>query len=164
MPETIVISTLNASSELGKLMSNAMLAQRISSINSITSLTEKFEECSVDDVKAIVGSDSRIGSQFLNPSPGFGGSCFEKDILSLVHILYENGELLSAQYWQAVLDMNTHQKLRLAQMISKDLKDKKKVCIFGFSFKKNTSDTRLSQSAFIINYLSQNFKVSVHDP
>ena len=99
MPNTKVISTRNASSELGKLMSNAMLAQRISSINSITSLTEKFEECSVDDVKKIVSSDSRIGSKYLNPSPAFGGSCFEKDLLSLVYILHDNGEEQSAQYW-----------------------------------------------------------------
>ena len=77
-------------------MSNAMLAQRISSINSITSLTEKFEECSVDDVKKIVSSDSRIGSKYLGPSPAFGGSCFEKDLLSLVYILHDNGEEQSA--------------------------------------------------------------------
>jgi UDPglucose 6-dehydrogenase len=108
MPETNVISTRNASSELGKLMSNAMLAQRISSMNSISALTEKFEECSIDEVKQIVASDSRIGSKYLNASPAFGGSCFEKDLLSLVHILHDNGEEQSAQYWQGVLDMNQH--------------------------------------------------------
>jgi UDPglucose 6-dehydrogenase len=110
MPETLVINTRNASAELGKLMSNAMLAQRISSINSITALTEKFEECSIDEVREIISSDSRIGPKYLNPSPGFGGSCFEKDVLSLVYILHSNGEEMSAHYWQNVLDINIYQK------------------------------------------------------
>lgn len=105
-----VIHTLNASSEMGKLMSNAMLAQRISSINSLTSLTEKLDDCSIQDIKQIVSSDSRIGSKYLNCSPGFGGSCFEKDLLSLIHILDSNGEHVPAQYWQSVLDMNQYQK------------------------------------------------------
>ena len=87
-----IINTKAASAELGKLMSNAMLAQRISSINSITALTEKTADCEVGDVQAIVSSDSRIGSKYLSPSPGFGGSCFDKDLLSLIHILDCNGE------------------------------------------------------------------------
>lgn len=87
-----VINTRNASAELGKLMANAMLAQRISSINSITPLTEKFSDCCINEVASIVKSDSRIGEKYLSPSPGFGGSCFDKDIKSLIHILDNNGE------------------------------------------------------------------------
>lgn len=89
-------------------MSNAMLAQRISSINSITSLTEKFDDCCVQEVKKIVQADSRIGDKYLNASPGFGGSCFEKDILSLVHILDSNGETEAAEYWLGVLKINSY--------------------------------------------------------
>ena len=101
-----IINARNASAELGKLMSNAMLAQRISSINSITSLTEKFENCDIMEVKDIVQSDPRIGSKYLSPSPGFGGSCFEKDLLSFIHILDVNGETTAAKYWQGVLEIN----------------------------------------------------------
>lgn len=105
-----VINTKQASSELGKLMSNAMLAQRISSINSISALSEKFESCDIDEVKQIVQADSRIGDKYLSAGPGFGGSCFEKDLLSLIHILDSNGEHQAALYWQSVLDMNNYQK------------------------------------------------------
>ena len=77
---------------MGKLLSNAMLAQRISSMNSLTSLTEKTDDCSISEIIEIVSQDSRIGKKYLNPSPGFGGSCFEKDLLSLIHILDSNGE------------------------------------------------------------------------
>jgi UDPglucose 6-dehydrogenase len=103
-----IINTRNASAELGKLMANAMLAQRISSINSITPLTEKFPECCINEVASIVKADSRIGDKYLSPSPGFGGSCFDKDIKSLIHILDMNGETQSALYWQSVLNMNQH--------------------------------------------------------
>jgi UDPglucose 6-dehydrogenase len=84
---------------MGKLMANAMLAQRISSINSLTSLTEKLEDCDISDVKAIIQSDSRIGAKYLQPGPGFGGSCFDKDLLSLIHILDSNDEHEAAKYW-----------------------------------------------------------------
>ena len=151
-----IINTRAASAELGKLMSNAMLAQRISSINSITGLTEKTQGCEISDVQAIVSSDSRIGSKYLQPSPGFGGSCFEKDLLSLIHILDCNGEHQAALYWQSVLDMNTYQKHRLAKLVAQDLAKQIRqqqssnsaaaptVSIFGFAYKKNTSDTRMS--------------------
>ena len=109
----------------------------------------------------------------MNPSPGFGGSCFEKDLLSLIHILDSNGETQPALFWKSVLDINQYQKLRLSKMIATNLRrdaqnknDRLKVCIFGFSYKKNTSDTRLSQSAFMVDYLAkyENIEVRVHDP
>jgi UDPglucose 6-dehydrogenase len=84
------------------------LAQRISSINSLTGLTEKINNCSIAEVKQIVQSDQRIGDSFLNYGPGFGGSCFDKDLKSLIFILDQNGEKVSAQYWQGVLDVNNY--------------------------------------------------------
>lgn len=103
-------------------MSNAMLAQRISSINSISALSEKVENCDLSEVQKIVQADSRIGDKYLSAGPGFGGSCFEKDLLSLVHILDSNGERQAAMYWQSVLDMNNYQKQRLARMVADDIK------------------------------------------
>lgn len=102
-----------ASSELGKLFANAMLAQRISSINSMTELSEVVG-ASVQDLAKIVGSDKRIGSAYLNSSPGFGGSCFDKDLLSLIYILEYNGSHEAAEYWSHVLKMNDYQKKRLS--------------------------------------------------
>lgn len=91
---------------MGKLMSNAMLAQRISSMNSITELTESIPHCSIESVRQIVGSDPRIGNQYLLSSVGFGGSCFKKDLQSLVYILASRGFAESATYWQGVLNIN----------------------------------------------------------
>ena len=113
-----------------------MLAQRISSINSVTRLLENTANCDVGEVKAIVGSDSRIGEKYLNASPGFGGSCFEKDLLSLVAILAPV-DMVAARYWQSVLDMNQAQKRRLADLVTTG-----PVAVFGFSYKANTGDTR----------------------
>lgn len=96
------------SSELGKLMSNAMLAQRISSMNSVTELCEVTPGCDVSSVKAIVQADDRIGGKYLQCSLGFGGSCFEKDLQSLIYILHSNSMVASAVYWQGVLDLNLH--------------------------------------------------------
>ena len=96
------------SSELGKLMSNAMLAQRISSMNSVTELCETTPGRDVSSVKAIVQADDRIGGKYLQCSLGFGGSCFEKDLQSLIYILHSNNMVSSAVYWQGVLDLNLH--------------------------------------------------------
>lgn len=103
-----LLHTHTSSSELGKLFSNAMLAQRISSINSLSSLCEQTEGASIQDLKNIAGSDQRIGNAFLNASPGFGGSCFEKDIMSLVYILESRGLQVEADYWKHVLKINDH--------------------------------------------------------
>lgn len=133
-----------------------MLAQRISSINSITPLTEKFESCSTTEVQDIVKADKRIGDKYLSPSPGFGGSCFEKDLWSFVYILDQNGEHEAAEYWNGVVKINQYQKKRLANLVANDLKKENtigtgtpnptvmKVAIMGFAYKKNTADTRMS--------------------
>ena len=130
-------------------MSNAMLAQRISSINSITSLAESSAFCQTSEVQAILKSDPRIGDKYLSPSPGFGGSCFEKDLLSFIYILDQNGEREAAEYWNGVLKINQHQKQRLGKLVVQDLSRIKsdtslKVALFGFAYKKNTGDTRMS--------------------
>lgn len=163
-----------ASSEMGKLMSNAMLAQRISSMNSITELAEQVPLCSVSSVKEIVGSDPRIGSQYLQSSVGFGGSCFKKDLQSLVYILASRGFVESATYWQGVLDINEWQKLRLARLIVKTELEfsfksskgrQKRVAVLGFSYKKNTSDTRDTAAVAVIEHLvSAGLHVIVSDP
>eukprot|EP00347_Sterkiella_histriomuscorum_P009440 403341205 len=164
--QTSFIHVRTASSELGKLFANAMLAQRISSINSMTQLCETVG-ASCQDLSKIVGSDKRIGPQFLNASPAFGGSCFEKDLLSLIYILETNGQTVQANYWSQVLQMNEYQRLRLSEDISSQFEDPTKISIalFGFAFKKNTSDTRMTPVAFIVDYLiKKGFHVKIHDP
>lgn len=111
--ETKFVHVKTASSELGKLFANAMLAQRISSINAMSELCEVVG-ASVQDLAQIVGTDKRVGPYFLQSSPGFGGSCFEKDMLSLIYILESLGQTEAATYWSQVLIMNDHQKKRLA--------------------------------------------------
>lgn len=155
-----------ASSELGKLVANAMLAQRISSINSVSELCEITDAC-ISDISSIVGSDRRIGPLFLQSSPGFGGSCFEKDILSLIYILESNGLKEAAEYWAWVLHMNNHQKKRLAEKIVSKFTDPSStvISIFGFAFKKNTSDARMTPIAYLVNHLiEKGFTVKIHDP
>ena len=161
-----IIRTIDtASSELGKLMANAMLAQRVSSINSLTALCEQTPGCSIKEVKQIIASDKRIGDQFLQCSLGFGGSCFDKDLASLVYILKASGNELSAKYWQGVLDVNVHQKHRLAQLVIDSLPGSAmKIALFGFSYKKNTSDTRSTPSVVLTHKLMQRFQVAIHDP
>lgn len=166
VPDVKIIRTHDTgSSELGKLLCNAMLAQRVSSMNAITELCEQTPGCDISDVRQIVESDSRIGSKYLQCSLGFGGSCFEKDIQSLVYILASNGMTESALYWQSVLDINNRQKLRVAKNVTSSIKQGSKLAIFGFSYKKNTSDTRSTPVAAVVSYLlDAGFSVSVHDP
>ena len=153
------------SSELGKLVCNAMLAQRVSSINSITALCEMTPSCDISDVRRIVESDNRIGGKFLQCSLGFGGSCFEKDIQSLVYILASNNMAESAIYWQGVLDINQRQKARLAEVVSKNELPGATLAIFGLSYKKDTSDTRNTPVAFIVStLLALGFNLRLHDP
>merc|ERR1712039_759716 len=130
------------SSELSKLVANAMLAQRVSSINSISGLCERTG-ADVGEVSRAIGTDTRIGKKFLNASIGFGGSCFQKDILNLVYICEQFGLDEVAKYWQQVVDMNEHQKAHFTGRIIQALFNtvtKKKICIFGFAFKKDTGD------------------------
>ncbi|CDW90032.1 udp-glucose 6-dehydrogenase-like [Stylonychia lemnae] len=164
--DTNFIHVRTASSELGKLFANAMLAQRISSINSMSQLCETVG-ASVQDLSKIVGSDKRVGPLFLNASPAFGGSCFEKDIQSLVYILESLGQTQQAMYWSQVLYMNQFQKTRLLNMIVQEFQNPTDtiLTIFGFAFKKNTSDTRMSPMAFFVyGLIEKGFHVRIHDP
>jgi UDPglucose 6-dehydrogenase len=162
-----IIRTKIWSSELSKLTANAFLAQRISSINSIAALCEKTEADIVEVVEAI-GSDKRIGKDFLLSGPGFGGSCFQKDLLNLIYIAKSYGLNQVADYWQAVLDLNKWQKNRISELIVANLfgtVSGKKIAIFGFAFKANTNDTRESPSILICkNLIMEGAKLFIYDP
>ncbi len=151
VPKEKIITTNIWSSELSKLVANAFLAQRISSINSISALCERTD-ADVNEVARAIGMDSRLGPEFLNASIGFGGSCFKKDILNLVYLCRYYGLKEVAKYWEWVVKINDYQKNRfvlnmLASMFH-TLSDKK-ICLFGFAFKAHTGDTRESPAIFI---------------
>ena len=132
------------SSELSKLVANAFLAQRISSINAISALCEKAD-ADVTEVARAVGMDTRIGSKFLNASVGFGGSCFKKDIINLVYLCRHYGLNEVADYWEGVVRINEYQKDRFVLNILKAMFNTlagKRICLFGFAFKADTGDTR----------------------
>lgn len=155
------------SSELSKLTANAFLAQRVSSINSISELCEKTG-ADVNEVARAIGMDSRIGSKFLKSSVGFGGSCFQKDILNLVYISKSYGLNEVADYWEQVILMNDHQKRRFANKIVQTLYNTvadKKICFLGWAFKKDTNDTRESAAIFVARDLvNEHANISVFDP
>ena len=167
VPKEKILRTNLWSSELSKLAANAFLAQRISSINSIAAFCEQTG-ADIQQVSKAIGTDSRIGNKFLMASPGFGGSCFQKDILNLVYLceFYKLNEV--ATYWQGVVDINNWQKLRIAKLIVDKLfgnVSEKKIAILGFSFKANTNDTRNSPAIDICNDLIENgAKLSIYDP
>jgi len=152
---------------LSKLTSNAFLAQRISSINAISALCEKTG-ADINEVANVVGSDSRIGSKFLSSSPGFGGSCFQKDLLNLVYLSKYYGLDEVATYWEQVLILNHWQRLRISRVIVEKLFGTitlKKIVLLGFSFKPNTNDIRESSAIYIANNLLENgAEVIIHDP
>ena len=153
--EEKIITTNLWSSELSKLIANAFLAQRISSINSITALCELTGADTKEVVNAI-GMDSRIGNKFLSPGPGFGGSCFKKDILNLVYISTFYGLHETANYWEQILKINDWQQSRITKIILTKLFNNisgKKISILGFSFKAGTNDTRESPSIKICKEL-----------
>ena len=155
------------SSELSKLVANAFLAQRISSINSISALCERTE-ADVSEVANAIGKDSRIGAKFLNASIGFGGSCFKKDILNLVYICESYGLHEVAEYWENVVKINDYQKRRFIQTMTKALFNtiaNKRIALFGFAFKANTGDTRESPAIDItIKLLEEHAHVIISDP
>tara|TARA_B100000965_G_scaffold233921_1_gene195925 strand:+ start:4634 stop:6052 length:1419 start_codon:yes stop_codon:yes gene_type:complete len=155
------------SSELSKLIANAFLAQRISSINSISALCEATG-ADIKDVSLAVGMDSRIGNKFLESGPGFGGSCFKKDILNLVYICKHHGLDEVASYWQKVIDMNFWQQKRLSEIIISSLFgtiSEKKIAILGFAFKANTNDTRESPAIKICrDLLEEGGNLQIYDP
>src|SRR3954469_11964760 len=167
VPRDRIILTNLWSSELSKLVANAFLAQRISSINSISALCEATG-ADVDEVANAIGKDSRIGPKFLKSSVGFGGSCFQKDILNLVYLCEHFGLPEVSAYWEAVVKMNDWQKHRFATKIVRSLFNSvadKKIAIFGFAFKKDTNDTRESAAIAICrDLLAEQARVSVYDP
>ena len=155
------------SSELAKLTANAFLAQRISSINSISALCE-VTGADVREVSRAIGSDKRIGSKFLSPGPGFGGSCFKKDILNLVYLSEYYGLPEVASFWEGVLNLNNWQQHRISKLVVKKLfgtVSGKKISILGFAFKANTNDTRESAAIKICkDLLEEGAILSIHDP
>ncbi len=162
------ICTTNVwSSELSKLVANAFLAQRVSSINSISAICEKTE-ADVDEVAKAIGMDSRIGDKFLKASVGFGGSCFQKDILNLVYIAKSLELHEVSDYWNQVIKINDYQKTRFAKQIMKSLfgtVSGKKITLLGWAFKKNTNDTRESAAIYIADILIENgANIFVYDP
>lgn len=167
IPKEQILTVGLWSSELSKLAANAMLAQRISSVNALSAICEATG-ANIDEVAHAVGMDSRLGSKFLKASVGFGGSCFQKDILNLVYLSESLHLPEVAAYWKAVVDMNEHQKNRFSNNIVKTLFStvtNKKLAVLGFAFKKDTGDTRESASINLIhNFLAENANVSVYDP
>lgn len=167
VPRERIITTNLWSSELSKLVANAFLAQRISSINSISALCEATG-ADVDEVANAIGKDSRIGPKFLKSSVGFGGSCFQKDILNLTYLCESFGLPEVAAYWNQVVTMNDWQKHRFASRIVRDLFNTvadKKIAVLGFAFKKDTNDTRASAAIDVCrDLLAEHANVCVYDP
>ena len=167
IPIDKILTTNLWSSELSKLTANSFLAQRISSINALTELCEKTG-ADIEDIAMAIGADSRIGPKFLKASVGFGGSCFQKDILNLVYICKSMGLNESADYWEQVIIMNTHQRKRFANQIVKTLYGTvtgKKISFLGWAFKKDTNDTRESAAIYIADSLiEERALIQVFDP
>lgn len=162
-----ILTTNLWSSELSKLTANAFLAQRISSINAMSELCEKTG-ADVNEVAKAIGMDSRIGSKFLKASVGFGGSCFQKDILNLVYIAKSYGLHEVADYWEQVIIMNDHQKRRFSNNIIQTLYNTvsdKKITFLGWAFKKDTNDTRESAAIYVADDLiNEHAKIAIYDP
>ena len=167
LPEERILTTNVWSSELSKLTANAYLAQRVSSINALSELCE-VTGADVNEVARAIGTDSRIGPKFLKASVGFGGSCFQKDILNLVYIAQTYGLTKVAEYWEQVITMNNHQKERFAKKIVRTLFNTvsgKKIAVLGWAFKKDTNDTRESAAIHVTDYLlSELAQINVYDP
>ncbi|XP_070542026.1 UDP-glucose 6-dehydrogenase-like [Ptychodera flava] len=167
VPRERIIKTNTWSSELSKLAANAFLAQRISSINAMSAVCEATG-ADVSEVAHAIGTDSRLGPRFLQASLGFGGSCFQKDVLNLVYLCEALNLPEVAAYWQQVIDMNDYQRRRFASRIISCLFNTitdKKIGILGFSFKKNTADTRESSSIYVCKYLmDEGAQLVIYDP
>ncbi|MDX9696093.1 MAG: UDP-glucose 6-dehydrogenase [Bacteroidales bacterium] len=167
LPRERILTTNVWSSELSKLTANAFLAQRVSSINSLSALCE-MTEANIDEVARAIGSDSRIGFKFLKSSVGFGGSCFQKDILNLVYICRTLGLQEVADYWEQVIIMNDYQKRRFADKIIISLFNTvsgKKIAFLGWAFKKDTNDTRETAAMYVADILMEDrAEIHVYDP
>lgn len=167
VPKERILTTNLWSSELSKLVANAFLAQRVSSINAISELCE-VTGANVDEVSRAIGHDSRIGSKFLKASVGFGGSCFQKDILNLVYIARSYNLTAVADYWEQVIILNDHQKQRFAEKIIQTMYNTvngKKIAFLGWAFKKDTNDTRESAAIYVADHLlDEEAQLVVYDP
>ena len=167
IPKEKILTTNVWSSELSKLASNAMLAQRISSVNSLSALCEKTG-ADIDELSKAIGMDHRIGSKFLKASVGFGGSCFQKDVLNLVYLCRHHGLEEVAEYWHQVIKINDYQKDRFAQKIidhfGGDLTGKK-IAVLGWAFKANTNDSRESPAIYVAKKLFKAGAIlEIYDP
>ena len=162
-----ILTTNVWSSELSKLTANAFLAQRISSINALSALCE-VTEANVDEVANAIGTDSRIGPKFLKASVGFGGSCFQKDILNLVYLCRFFNLPEVANYWEQVIILNDYQKYRFAKKIISSLFNTvsdKKITFLGWAFKKDTNDTRESAAIYVAQHLVEDgAEIHIYDP
>jgi len=167
VPAEKIIETNLWSSELSKLVANAFLAQRISSINSISALCERTK-ADVYEVARAIGTDPRIGPGFLQASVGFGGSCFQKDILNLVYLCENFGLPEVAAYWQQVVTINNWQRDRFSKIMIESMMNTvtgKRIAIFGYAFKKDTGDVRETAACFIVkNMLAERAICAVYDP
>jgi len=167
VPRENILTTNLWSSELSKLVANAFLAQRVSSINSISALCEATG-ADVSEISRAVGKDDRIGKRFLQASVGFGGSCFQKDILNLVYLCETYGLDECATYWNQVILMNNYQKKRFSEkMVAKmfNTATGKKIAILGYAFKKDTGDVRETPSMFVVrDLLQEGARIHVYDP
>jgi UDPglucose 6-dehydrogenase len=167
IPRDRLITSNLMSAELSKLVANSFLAQRISSINSISALCEKVD-ADVTEVARAIGKDSRIGDKFLNASVGFGGSCFKKDILNLVYLCETFNLYEVAAYWESLVKMNDYQENRFVKTINQALFNtiaNKRIALFGFAFKANTSDTRESPAFYVTKkLLEEKAHVVISDP
>ncbi len=167
VPRERILTTNLWSSELSKLVANAFLAQRISSINSISALCETTG-ADVDEVARAIGTDSRIGPKFLKASVGFGGSCFQKDVLNLVYLCGHFGLPDVAAYWDHVIRMNDWQKHRFSERVVRTLFNTvtgKRIAVLGFAFKKDTNDTRESAAIYVCqDLLEERAHLAIHDP
>ncbi len=167
VPNEKILRTKLWSSELSKLTANAFLAQRISSINSVSALCEATG-ADVREVALAIGTDSRIGSGFLSSGPGFGGSCFKKDILNLVYLCHHFGLPEVASYWEQVVTLNKWQQNRIARLVVQRLFGTvtgKRLAILGFAFKADTNDTRDSPAIHIsMDLLEEGAQLAIHDP
>jgi len=167
VPRARILTTNVWSAELSKLAANAMLAQRVSSVNALAGLCEATG-ADVDEVARVMGADSRIGPKFLKAGPGFGGSCFKKDVLNLVYLCESFGLHTAAEYWSYVIKMNDHQQARIVSRLFKEMFNtlaNKKIAMFGFAFKADTGDTRETPAGYVARLLhEEHVRLSVTDP
>ena len=167
VPAEKILTTNVWSAELTKLAANAFLAQRVSSINAIAGLCEATG-ADVDEVAHVIGADRRIGPKFLKAGPGFGGSCFKKDVLNLVYLCESFGLHTAAEYWSGVIRMNEHQQERIVSRLFKEMFNtlaNKRIALFGFAFKADTGDTRETPAGTVARLLAEeHVRLVITDP